>query len=902
MNPNSPPQKTLTGYHDKSKYEYTITTQEMPILIDEVYSPFLVTQDHNYTITTKELSNLINSYRKVRSFQNLKRKFAQVLIIPGLVVSVLSILISTGLIDQIFINRFVSNKLLNLSFWVAMLGVIILWHDYYRRRRHPIKIPTAPFITEKELADIKSRGIQFERKQLSKIVYYLDEESQNLLVNFTTGEGTDTFELFKKLLSREDVQHLIERADLNLSLESLGKYSINKEFMPKYPLPSIRSVVMYAMEEAILSDSREIKPIHFFLAYMKIFPILRKYIKDKNSSHQIMREIAWYMMEQERKDEAVNLFNINYKYFKNGGIANSWIYGYTFHLNKFSKDLNQSIAKQQDIFGIGHKREVDELVSVVGRLSKNNALLVGEPGVGKSSLIKGVAQRINWGDVPNQLRNKRIIQLDINSLLALAQAEGNLELLVQKSMAELTKAGNTILYIDEIQEIVPTKAAQSGHTLAGILLPYILDSNFPIVGSINYADYKKHFYDNESLRTAFELIEVAEVTPADTMKILLSKIEILERNFGLFITFPALANAIELSSRYILERKLPDSAVATVEAACSWAQSQNLKKLGSEEVAKSVALTTNIPVDDVSVEEATRLMNLEENMRRKVIGQDEAVHNVVEALKRARADIRDPNKPIGVFLFLGPTGTGKTHLSKTLAKEYFGSQSELIRIDMSEYQEISSINKILGYPGAVLGQVQSTLLDKVKSQPFSVVLFDEIEKAHPQVLDLFLQLFDEGRLTNNNGETVNFTNCILICTSNIGSRQLMETLEKGQSLWQEAKQSALMELRGVLRPELLNRFDSITVFSPHDINNLVQITTLILTELSGRMRNKGLTLEWEESIPMLIANKANEPGMGARPIKRFIQERIEAKIADEIISKSATSGDTITIKEAWLVD
>lgn len=891
---------TILGYHDKSENSYTLISDELPILLDETYAPFLITTDYHYTIKTKDLSTLINTYQKIEKFDKYKSLLAQALILPGLIVSVLFMFTTFRLLPEVsFITAIVGSKVASITFWLSILGVIVLWHEYYRNKSHPIKIPQSEDFDEKNLVEITTKGVEFEKYSMLKALYFLGQRSQQLLVDFTSNNGLDSMELFKTLVSHPDVIEMVTRSDLDLSLDQLDTYGINAESMPSYPLPALRSIMLYALNEAIISGADNIKPIHIFLSYMRVFPILKKYLKDKNSSHEILQQVAYYMFSKEKSIRSVNQFNVNFPYFKTGGIAREWIYGYTFFLNKFTKDLNQKMAFEQNKFGIGHDREVNELVSVVGRLSKNNALLIGEPGVGKSSIIKGLAQKINRGNVPPQLLNKRITQLDLNTLIAISGKDQNLEALVGKAMGELERAGNTILYIDEIQQIIPTQSQESGQNIAGILLPFIIDGKFPIVGSINYRDYKKAFYDNESLKNSFEPIEVSELTASDTMKIMQTKIELLEKNYGLYVTFPALTTAIELAQRYIVDRRLPDSAVNVIEAACAWAQASGIKKLTSAEVARSVAMQINIPVDDITVEEATNLMNLESNMTKQVIGQDEAVHSVVESLKRARTDIRDPNKPIGVFLFLGPTGTGKTHLSKVLAKEYFGSTEQFIRLDMSEYQEINSISKILG-SNQEDARSSITLLDKIKQQPFSVILFDEIEKAHPQVLDLFLQLFDDGRLTNSFGETIDFTNSIIICTSNIGSRQIIDALERDGSMWEEAKQSALLELRGALRPELINRFDKLIMFAPHGIENLVQISKLLLDDLAIRLQNRGISIVWEESIPMLIANNAQEPGMGARPLRRFIQDRIEAKVADEILSTGLTAGDTVQIKESWL--
>ena len=296
-------------------------------------------------------------------------------------------------------------------------------------------------------------------------------------------------------------------------------------------------------------------------------------------------------------------------------------------------------------------------------------------------------------------------------------------------------------------------------------------------------------------------------------------------------------------------------------------------------------------------------MKLEENMRKQIIGQDEAVKSLVEALTRAQIDIRDPNRPIGTFLFMGPTGVGKTHIAKVLAQEYFGSTSDMIRVDMSEYKTIDSVEKFLGSSGDnnLLSKSSTSLVDRIKSNPYTVVLFDEIEKAHPQILDLFLQIFDEGRLTSTLGETVDFTHSIIICTSNIASNILLESLSNRNTTWQEAKDRALIELRQSIKPELLNRFDKILVFRPHDIENLSKISELLLTELAQRLSEKGIKLTWSNVIPQLIASKANDPGLGARPIKRYIQDHIEGNIAKEIVEGRLKAGEEIDIKESWII-
>jgi len=900
--------KTLLGYTDKNLNKVgLLEDDQLPVLTEETYAPFLATRDHLFNVQTHSLLVTIKNQKTFESISKIKRSVANIMIYPGMIAAILFILKVAGVFnDSAFAEVVLQNKVISLAFWLSVLGILVLWHDYYREQNQDIKLPPIFEIPSKEIESIESTGFKFTRYISLQTEHFISEELKEILANYIEADGMYSLKIFSYLLTLPAIRALLKRADLDLSNEKLEENEISKSTIPDYPAAGFRSFITYSLEDALFTQSAEILPQHLFLSYFRVFPVLKKYLQKNNSSIDLLREIVRAHEEKKRKIESVNMFNIDFPYFRTGGVGKDWIYGYTFVLSQFSKDLNQEISLSQDKFGIGHEKEIENIISVIGRLTKKNILLIGEVGTGKSSLIKGLAQKINRGDVPEQLKDKRIIKLDVNGLIALGSSKGNLEGLIQKAMSELEKSGNTILYIDEIQEIIPTKAEKSGHNIAGILLPYLLEGKFPTIGTINYADYKKYFYTNESLRQSFENVEISELSPKDTLQILETTIPKLESNFKLYVTFPALVAAIELSQRYVSNRKLPDSAVRTLEAACSWAQSQKILKLTNEHVAKYVSIQTNIPVETITAEEATRLMNLEQVIKSRVIGQDEAVHSLVETLKRARTDIRDPNKPIGVFLFLGPTGTGKTHLAKVVADEYFNSRNEIIRIDMSEYQDSQSITKLLGTTenhgsSVSAGQSTITLLDRIKATPYSLVLFDEIEKAHPQVLDLFLQLFDEGRLTSNAGETVNFTNTIIVCTSNIGSKILLDALEKDKSLWDEAKSRALIEVKQVMRPELLNRFDDIIVFSPHTIENLVRITELLLNEVARRTSEKGVTLTWNKTIPMLIANKAQEPGMGARPLKRYIQEKIEGRLATELLSNELEAGDSISIKESWIV-
>ena len=896
--------RTVVGHHEKDSNTFGLVEKTLPILTKESDALFLVTRDQFFTVSTPQISNVLTNYLKYEKVHDNIRLIANVVLIPGLVISFGYLLRQIGVLDKLtLINEFLSSAIADILFGLSIFNVFLLWHDYYKDKSHPVRLPKAEKIQLNDLEEIRNSGFRFNRYAHLEAISFVNELTLEAICNNTNNNEIDISSLFTDLVIYPEIQELFKRASISINEDIFKENDVTKETLPKYSYTAIRSLIIYALNEALLTSSAEIQPKHLLLGLFNVFPVLKQILLSQNSSIDILREVVRYQSYELEKKKRANYLNPNTRYFRKGGIAKAWVYGYTFILNHFAQNLNEYIIKDRDIYGIGHEDEIDALVSILGKVSNRNALFIGEPGVGKSSIVLGMAQRINSGDVPLQIKDKRILKLDINGLIAHSSKEKNIELLISKAMQELENAGDVILYIDEMQELIPSKASESGHSLAGILLPYILNSKFPIIGTVNYSDYKKYFYSMESLRQSFTNIEIGEISTADALQILETKISQLENNFNIYITFSSLISAVELAQRYNRERKLPSSAVQLIEAACSWAQTSGVTVLTGEHVSKVLSNQKGIPIGSVNPQESTHLMKLEENMKRKIVGQEDAIQALVEALRRARVDIRNPDKPVGAFLFMGPTGVGKTHISKVLAEEYFGGSSDMIRVDMSEYKGLDSIDKFLGGSGDsnILSKTSISLVDRIKSNPHTVVLFDEMEKAHPQILDLFLQIFDEGRLTSTFGETVDFTHSIIICTSNIGSSMLLSSLSDHSTTWEEAKDRAIIELRQAIKPELLNRFDKVLVFHPHNIDNLSQISELLLQELAQRLSEKSITLTWGKIIPQLIANKANEPGLGARPIKRYIQDNIEGNIAKEMVEGKIASGQSIDIKESWII-
>ncbi|HVX93072.1 MAG TPA: ATP-dependent Clp protease ATP-binding subunit [Candidatus Dojkabacteria bacterium] len=888
------------GVHNRVRNKYEMVKKNYPLIIDNELVPFLMTRDNIFISNLEDLQGLDKRFKQYKLYHSIINRIANIVIIPGILVSIIYILKIFGNFSYVaLLENILPDNILNTIFWFSTLGIILLWYGNYREFFKPRRIPKLQVLTDYEVEQIKNNEVKFGRYATTSTSQYISANTLNFLNTTLDDYKLNPLKMLKDLLKEDDVKIILKRANLVQLQKFVDDKNITGKNMPSYPIESIKSLMIYAVEEALLTSSVHIEPVHIFLSLIKVFPALNKFLESNNSSLWILREALMYE-EGLTNRVTKSIFDPDQSYNRTGGIGREWVYGYTYILSHFSHDLNLEVANAHDTYGIGHEDEVNELISIIGRVGKRNALLIGDPGVGKSSMIKGLAQRINTGDVPPQLIDKRIIRLDLNGLIAYSGKSKNVETVVQRAIEELSKAGNTILYIDELQELIPAKAEESGHSLAGLLLPYIVDSKFPIVGTTNYASYKKYFYTNESFRQSFTNIELGELSPKETMEILRTKIETLEDNFGIYITIPALTDAIEFAQRYVQDRMLPDSAVDLLESGCAWVQSNNVKILTGEHIAKVTSLQTNIDVASISSDDINDLGNLVERIKARVVGEDEAVEAIVETLKRAKTGLRSPDKPIGVFLFIGPTGVGKTYLAKIVAEEFFKSKEDIVRIDMSEYKDEGSVSKLLGSSNDK-NETSISLIDKVKVNPYTIVLFDEFEKANPEVLDLFLQLFDEGRLTSTSGETVSFNNTIIVCTSNIGSDIIMEEVSKKNFLWDDVKNKVLMKLKQSIKAELFNRFDSVVIFEPQTIDSLAQVSNMILEELSSRLDDQGIELKWSDVIPMLIANKAYDPALGARPIKRYVQEKVEGKIATDIVNGEIKKGDTVNIKESWII-
>lgn len=634
-------------------------------------------------------------------------------------------------------------------------------------------------------------------------------------------------------------------------------------------------------------------------------------------------------------------------------------------IDKYGIDLNQKAKEGKLDPVIGREDVIERVIQILSRRTKNNPCLIGEPGVGKTAIAEGLAQEIIKGNVPETLKTKRVITLDMSGMVAGAKYRGEFEERLKSAIDEIKNAGNIILFIDELHTIIGAGAAEGAIDASNILKPTLARGELQIVGATTLDEYKKHIEKDAALERRFQPITVEEPSVEDTIKILKGLRDKYEAHHKVSITDEAIDAAAKLSHRYISDRFLPDKAIDLIDEAASrtrlksstvpkglkeiedkikelknekkaainnqdfekaasfrdeekrltdeldkqkklWA-AKNSKdsSIGYEDISEVVSQWTGIPVKKLQGDETDRLLHMEDILHNRVIGQEPAVVALSKAIRRSRVGLKDPKKPIGSFIFLGPTGVGKTELSKALAESMFGDENAMIRVDMSEYMEKHSVSKLVGSPPGYVGfDDGGQLTEKIRRKPYSVVLFDEIEKAHPDVFNILLQILDDGRLTDAKGRTVDFKNTVIIMTSNVGA----STIKKQRTLgfasnssneekdeYDKMKENVMAELKQTFRPEFLNRIDEIIVFHSLSKDNIKQIVSLMIDNLSKRLEQLNIKIELDEKAKEFLAEAGFDPVYGARPLQREIRRKIEDRLSEELLKGSVQKSDTIKI-------
>ena len=635
-------------------------------------------------------------------------------------------------------------------------------------------------------------------------------------------------------------------------------------------------------------------------------------------------------------------------------------------LDQFSRDLNKAAQNGELDPVIGREKEIQRVIQILSRRTKNNPVLIGEPGVGKTAIAEGLAQLIVAGDVPEDLRDKRVVSLDLTGMLAGTKYRGDFEERIKAAIQEAHKAGNVILFIDELHTIIGAGAAEGAIDATNIIKPALGRGEIQVVGATTLNEYRKHIEKDAALERRFQPVMVEEPSPEESVEIIKGLRDKYEAHHKLTITDEAIEAAVTMSGRYINDRYLPDKAIDLMDEACSRVRMKTLtppndlkdiekridalvnekeaainaqdyeraaklrdeekavrdeldearkkwddsragqrsgRSVGAEDIAEVVSGWTGIPVTSLTETESERLLKMEEILHRRVIGQDEAVSAVSRAIRRGRVGLKDPKRPVGSFLFLGPTGVGKTELCKALAEAVFGDENAMIRIDMSEYMEKHTVSKLIGSPPGYVGYDEGgQLTEKVRRKPYSVILFDEIEKAHEDVFNVMLQIMDDGVLTDSQGRKVDFKNTIIVMTSNIGARNITDRQKKlgfagadegnGVKSVEEIRELVMKDLKNTFRPEFLNRIDDIIVFSQLTREDIRQIASHMIATVAERLKGLGIGLTVMDEALDKLAEEGFDPVYGARPLRRKIQSALEDQVAEKMLDGTLKDGDT----------
>ncbi|MBQ6809626.1 MAG: ATP-dependent Clp protease ATP-binding subunit [Clostridia bacterium] len=718
--------------------------------------------------------------------------------------------------------------------------------------------------------------------------------------------------------------------------------------------PRMKRIVEQSALEAAQLGRKIIGSEHLLLALLRerdceAMRILREVADPKEIYSEILKALDVQPMGGDKKEKSGNVG-------KKGGSTPT--------LDSFGRDLTEMASEGKIDPVIGRSDEIDRVIQILSRRTKNNPCLIGEPGVGKTAIAEGLAQHIVEGIVPETLKGKRVVTLDIASMIAGSKYRGDFEERIKNAIDEVTKNGNVILFIDELHILIGAGSAEGAVDAANILKPSLARGEIQVIGATTLDEYKKHIEKDAALERRFQSIIVNEPSAEDAVKILKGIRDKYEAHHKVKITDEAVEAAVKLSKRYIQDRFLPDKAIDLMDEAASklriknlttppdlkameseisvisakkedavkaqnfedaakfrdeekqkiaeledmkkkWSESKSSEKLTvtENEIEEIVAQQTGIPVSKIASGESERLLHMEEILHKRVVGQDEAVTAVAKAIRRGRVGLKDPKRPVGSFLFLGPTGVGKTELSKALAEVMFGDENSIIRVDMSEYMEKHTVSRLIGSPPGYVGfEDGGQLTEKVRRKPYSVILFDEIEKAHPDVFNVMLQIFDDGMVTDAKGRKIDFKNTVIVMTSNIGAKNITEQKKFGfapeednfKKTQDNIRNDVMAELKRNFRPEFLNRIDDIIVFKQLNKDDIKQIAVKMTESVIKRLADMGITLAVDDSAIELLSDKGFDVVYGARPLRRAIQSMLEDKVAEKMLEGVLTNGSSVT--------
>lgn len=757
----------------------------------------------------------------------------------------------------------------------------------------------------------------------------------------------------------------IQESDIREEIEHFTGYGIMKSYPENYFLPyspRVKQIIAYANDEARRSGSPKIGTEHLLLGLLRDEEILASRIMlNLGLSLSRMRQLLKKKMGLGEQNHSPNGIPNARRKAQNQTKVES-MEG-TPTLDALARDLTRLAFEQRLDPVVGRNMEVRRLIQVLSRRTKNNPVLVGEPGVGKTAIVEGLAQRIVMGEVPEDMQRKRVMMLDMGALVAGTKFRGEFEERMKKIIDEIYQDGEIILFIDEIHTLIGAGSAEGSVDASNILKPALARGELQLIGATTLNEYQKYIEKDSAFERRLARVQVDEPTAEEAVQILKGLRARYESHHGLTISDEAIESAVQMSVRYIHSRQLPDKAIDLMDESAAkvrldtasqpskvsqlqlelaqivtekekaiYSQSfeeaaklrltekklseklikemekeealsqENGKVVGAEDVAEVVSEWTGVPVQQIAKKESQRLLDLEKILHQRVVGQDKAVEAIARAIRRARSGLKDPNRPIGSFMFLGPTGVGKTELAKALAQAMFGSEDALIRVDMSEFMEKYSTSRLIGSPPGYVGYEEGgQLTEKVRTKPYSVILLDEVEKAHPDIFNILLQVLDDGYLTDAKGRRVDFRNTILIMTSNIGATQLREEKSVGFNAVDQSKDYRAMEkrileeLKKTYRPEFLNRIDETVVFRSLVESEIHEIVKIMSKQIVARLKEQGIELKITPAAIDVIGKAGFDPEYGARPIRRALQKQIEDRLSEALLSGQVQLGDKVTI-------
>ncbi len=683
--------------------------------------------------------------------------------------------------------------------------------------------------------------------------------------------------------------------DLRIIKKKLEDYfKICKKNTKEESFETFENSILEALKIAEEKGHKKIEIGDLFLSLAKHDLVFKKILIEADLKIEDMESLTWWLESLEKEEEKRKKWWEWENLAKIGSIGKDFAAGYTITLDKYSIDLTKEVMKMGYPEIIGHQKEIEAMERILARKEAcNDPLIVGEAGSGRRSMILALAKKSIFGESLPEVNYKRIVQLNLPALLAQLESLEVVESTLERIFREVILAGNVILVIDELHNFVGGgKMARAGTIdISGILTPYISSPHFQVIGITTYEGLHRNIEQNPSLLSFFEKIEVSEISRQETLKLLERLALKLEQRYQKLISFPALRDIIKYCERYITATPFPEKALDLLEEIMVHLAQSREKILLPKHVAKIVSEKIQVPVGEVEKTEKEVLLNLENLLHQRVVDQDEALKEVSAALRRARTQVTIRRGPIGCFLFLGPTGVGKTETAKALAEFYFGSENRMIRLDMSEFQNVEDIPRLIGSPGE-----EGLLTTPVRENPFSLILLDEFEKAHPNILNLFLQVFDEGHLTDGLGRKVDFKNTIIIATSNAGYQMIFKAAKENKD-WTTTREQLINFLveNGIFRPELLNRFDAVVLYKPLTKENLLSIAELLLKKIQKQLKEKQIDFIIEDPLKEKIVELAYRPEFGARQMQRVIQDKIGNALAEAILREEIKRGDRIGI-------